>query len=271
VGDTYTYTATARLADGSVVVRPISWSIAESDRGAMTLGGVLVPLKTGVITLIATIDGDDWTGTTTAYDWADLSSGGAIRVALRSESQITNQFGTSENPNLVLSCTPEGYLFVYVLTSSFVTKNGQVGYFFDSGPNIFQTWNETPPSYRSLFHPGPTNLQVRSFAITLASARRFGFAFTEFLSTAKGVAFRVTGLNAIVGPLLSACPSNSLLMAGSDLRQDMLQLQAAAQVNPGLAAMSGLRQQAGSQPSAPPSLVGLHQAAVDSQVAARRP
>jgi len=271
VGDTYTYTATARLADGTVVVRPLTWSILESGKGSMTAGGLLTAFQTGVITLVARIDGVDWIGSTTAYDWVDLSSGGAIRVALRSDAQITNQFGSSEYPNLIVTCTADGYLFVYVLTTNFVTKNGQVGYFFDTGPNIFQTWSETAPSYHSLFHPGPTNLQVRAFATTLALSRRFGFAFTEFLSTAKAMAFRVTGLNAIVAPILNACPSNSLLMAAADLDRDMMEVQVSAQLSAPTTAVSQLRQQAGSRPSAQPSPSGLRVSAAETQVAARRP
>ena len=54
-------------------------------------------------------------------------------MALRSDATITNKFGTSEHPNLIISCTASGYLFVYVAFNNFVTANGLVGYTFDGG------------------------------------------------------------------------------------------------------------------------------------------
>ena len=270
VGDPYTYTATARLADGTVVVRPLSWSIVETDKGSMTPGGVLVPFKPGLITLVATVDGVDWIGSTTAYDWVDLSSGGAVRVGLRSDTQITNKFGTSEYPELVLSCTATGYLFVYVSLSNFVTQNGLVSYYFDSGAIVSRLWDELPPSYNSLWHPGPTNVERRTFAATMALARRFGFAFTEFNASAKAMIFRVTGLDAIVAPVINACPSNSLLVAGDELRRDLLDLQASAGLGTPAVSESRSRDQAGPRPAAAPALSGLRAAAEDSQAAVRR-
>ncbi len=271
VGDTYSYTATARIADGTAVVRPVSWSILETAKGSMTAGGILIPLQTGVITIVVTIDGVDWSATITAYDWLNLSSGGSIRVGLRADTPISNKFGTSERPLLLISCTADGYLFVYVSTDNFVTQNGLVAYNFDNGPIFTQTWDELPPSYSSLWHPGPTNVQRRTFAAVLALARRFGFAFTEFNASARAMLFRVTGLDLIVAPIINACPSNSLVASYDVLRQDLLELQGSA---PGrafaAAAESQLRDQVGSQPSSTPSLSGLRAAAVDSQVAVRR-
>ena len=227
VGDSYSYTPTLRLADGSVVVRPYVFSIQEVGKGTMTPDGTLVPLQTGTITLVVTVDGTAWTTTAAAYDWQDLSSGGALRVALRSDATITNKYGTSEHPDLVISCTASGYLFVYVSFNNFVTSSGLVGYNFDSGPNIFATWNELPPSYDALFHSGLTNVQRRSFAVLLATARRWAFAFTEYNSTAKGMLFRVTGLTPLVAPIIAACPSNSQVVDGTAIdldRQEVMRL-----------------------------------------------
>ena len=271
VGDTYTFTVTARLAGGAVVVRPVSWSIVETDKGSMTLDGVLVPFKTGLITLVATIDGVDWVGSTTGYDWVDLSSGGAVRIALRSDTQITNKFGTSEYPDLVISCSAAGYLYVYVAMSNFVTSSGFVSYVFDNGPIVSRLWDELAPSYSSLWHPGPTNVERRGFAALMALARRFGFAFTEFNAGAKAMIFRVTGLDAIVAPVINACPSNSLLLAGDDLLRDFLDLQASARLGTPAVSESRARDQAGPRVAAAPALSGLMAAAEDSQVAVRRP
>ncbi len=271
VGDTYTFTATARLAGGAVVVRPVTWSIVETDKGSMTPDGVLVPFKIGLITLVATIDGVDWVGSTTGYDWTDLSSGGAVRIGLRSDTQITNKFGTAEYPDLIISCTAGGYLFVYVAMSNFVTSSGFVSYNFDNGPIVSRLWSELAPSYNSLWHPGPTNVERRTFAAVMALARRFGFAFTEFNAGAKAMIFRVTGLDAIVAPVINACPSNSLLVAGDDLRRDFLDLQASARLGTPVVSESRARDQAGPRVTAAPALSGLMAAAEDSQMAVRRP
>lgn len=227
VGDSYSYTPTLRLADGSVVVRPYAFSIQEVGKGTMTPDGTLVPLQTGTITLVVTVDGTAWTTTAAAYDWQDLSSGGALRVALRSDATITNKFGTSEHPDLVISCTASGYLFVYVSFNNFVTSSGLVAFSFDGGASIVATWDELPPSYDALFHPGLTNVQRRAFATLLATARRWAFAFTEFNSTAKGMLFRVTGLTPLVAPIIAACPSNSQVVDATAIdldRQEVMRL-----------------------------------------------
>jgi uncharacterized protein YjdB len=68
VGDTYTYSATARTASGAVVVRPLVWRVVDQSRGSMTSGGVLTPLLPGPITVEVVIDNVPWQGTITAYD-----------------------------------------------------------------------------------------------------------------------------------------------------------------------------------------------------------
>ncbi len=60
VGETYAYTATASLADGTVVVRLATWSLAEPDMGIITADGLLTPLNPGTITVQVTIDGMLW-------------------------------------------------------------------------------------------------------------------------------------------------------------------------------------------------------------------
>jgi uncharacterized protein YjdB len=270
VGDSYTYTATARIADGSVVVRPITWSIVETTKGTMSPDGVLVPLQTGTITLRATIDGEPWVGTTSAYDWEDLSSGGSIRVGLRSDGTITNKFGTSERPTLLISCTASGYFFVWVSFDNFVTQNGLVSYFIDNGPILSQLWDELAPAFSSLWHPGATNVQRRAFAAILATAGRFGFAFTEFNGSAKAMLFRVTGLAPLVAPIIAACPSNSLAPSADEALRDIQALRTTAAFSALVSAESEGRARTGPLASTQPSLGALRVPKVDGQVAVRQ-
>jgi len=272
VGDSYTYTATARLADNTIVVRPLTWGIVEASKGIMTPGGVLTPLQTGVITITVTIDGVVWSGTTTAYDWVDLSSNGSLRVALESDATITNKWGTSEYPQLVLSCTASGYFFLYVATSNFVTHNGLVTYSFDNGPFFSPFWDELAPSYSSLWHPGPSG-STKLFAQTMAAARIFGFAFTEFNASAKAMLFRVTGLGPRLAPLLAACPSNFPAPLAALASAEVRSLSDRVVDSDGPAsAMAGerLSREARGAGSGPPPSLGMELRAPDTQVAVRR-
>jgi hypothetical protein len=273
VGDTYTYTATARLADGTIVQRPITWSVLETNKGSMTPDGSLTPLQTGTITIVATIDGVGWEVTADAYDWGTLASETSLYVHIDSDTRITNKWGTSEYPELVFSCNAtSGYFFAWVATDHFVTQNGQVTYQFDSGTYIHQTWIESY-NYSSLGHPGPTNLQTKNFAATMALARMFGFAFTEFNGPAKATIFRVTGLAPFLSALFNACPSNSLVAdqgsAQLQVIQDWSDLRAAgdapALVNP----EQGLREEMGPQLSPAPELIAAP-AGIQFRTAVRR-
>lgn len=207
VGDTYTYTATARIADGSVVVRPVTWSVADPTTANMSPGGVLVPLTASAITLRATIDGVAWTVTTNAYDWVAFGSGLTRGLGLTADVRITNKFGTDQYPDLLIGCSA-GTFVVGVSMSSFITNNGAVAFSFDGGTPITQTWLETS-DFHSLAYPGTTNQLRTSFASAIAGSRIFAFAFTEFLGTAKATAFRVTGLSALLPSLISACQLTS--------------------------------------------------------------
>lgn len=209
VGDAYTYTAAARLADGTIVNRPIVWNVKESGRGAITVGGVLTPLQTGTLTLQAIIDGDIWESTYTAYDWQSFVSSGNLFTSVEADVQITNKFGSSEYPQLVMSCGTSGNFFVWISTTGVVTQNGIVAMSFDGGTAFGQTWDELSPSYRTLWKPG-SNGTVKAFAQQIAAARTFGFAFTEFQGTAKATIFRVSGLAQRLAPLTSQCSSNSI-------------------------------------------------------------
>lgn len=209
VGDTYTYTATAELADGTAVDRPMTWSIQEAGKGTMTAAGTLTPLGTGTITIQVTIDGQVWQATLEAYDWLSLSGSGNQFLSLDADIEITNKFGSSEYAELVLSCSSTGTFFIWVHTEFFVTENGGVAYAFDGGAITTQTWIEFD-DFSALGHPGPTNLATKSLALTMAGARLFLFGFTEFQGPVQTMAFRVTGLAPLLQPLLNACPGTAV-------------------------------------------------------------
>ena len=215
VGDTYGYSATLRTADGSEVARSISWSVADPTRASITTSGALTPLQAGAITLRLTVDGTVWTGTTTAYDWAPFGSGPTFGVALPSDTRITNKFGTSENPILVIGCS-SGTLLAFVDTDHFVTHNGLVAYSFDGAPVVTQTWLEID-SFSALGFPGPTSA-TRLFATLMTQARTFAFGFTEFNSTVKAMIFRVTGAGTRIGAWITQCPASMSSITSSAAR-----------------------------------------------------
>lgn len=270
VGDSYTYTATAMLADGTVVVRPVTWSVLEPERAIMTADGVLTPTAPGTVTIVATIDGQDWLVDANAYDWVLLQGDQSLFVFIDSDTQITNQFGTSEYPELVFACNAStGKFFSWVDTEYFVTASGLVAYNFDGGAILTQTWIEFD-DFSALGHPGPTNLQTKAFASTMAGARSFGFGFNEFQGSAKVTLFRVTGLSAFLAPLFSECPSNSLVSGvDSQTRQAWGELRGVQRVSPEVSAERELREVVGPQSTSIPTLLPP-EARVDSRPATRR-
>src|SRR5690606_22325289 len=89
------------------------------------------------------------------------------------------------------------------------TSSGLVAMAFDGAAPYSETWDELAPSYNTLWKRG-NNGTVKSFASLMATARTFGFAFTEFQSVARAMIFRVTGMSSRLQPMLAQCPSNSL-------------------------------------------------------------
>ncbi|MEK9509051.1 Ig-like domain-containing protein [Gemmatimonadota bacterium Y43] len=219
VGDAYDYSLTARLADGTVVNRPVTWGVLDASRGAIDQSGRLVPLRSGTVTILATIDGVVWSVDVTAYDWQVLSGSTTSFLVLDADVEITNQYGSSEYPELVLSCnTSTQNFFAWVSTEGFVTESGRVAYGFDEGSIVTQTWIEFD-NFSALGHPGPTNLQTKSFATAMAGARTFAFGFTEFRGSAKVTLFRVTGLSSLLPSLMSLCPSNAVVAGAPAIDQ----------------------------------------------------
>jgi uncharacterized protein YjdB len=212
VGDSYSYTATARAADGTILDRPVAFRVLEPSRAQMTPGGTLVPLQRGSLTIVAQIDGTDWDASYTAYDWEAFTSGSDGFLSLESDARVSNRFGTVQYTSLVMSCSPTSRFFLWVRVPHMVTSNGLVAYGFDNGSPISQLWEELSPSFNTLWTPG-SSASVKSFAQTVASARRFILAFTEFNSVARAMTFRVTGLNEQLPSLLMRCP-NTIVQGG---------------------------------------------------------
>lgn len=210
VGDSYPYTITARLADGTVVNRPVTWSIVEAGRAQVNASGVMTPMQAGAFTMQVLMDGAVWTASYTAYDWEAYTSSGSSFAVLAADVSVTNRFGTVDRPELIASCGSSGYFFLWVRLPHIVTRNGLVAYSFDGAPPIGATWQELSPNYRTLWLPG-TNANAKAFAAQIASSRQFGFAFGEFNGSTQATLFRVTGATGFVAPLYTLCPSNAIV------------------------------------------------------------
>ncbi len=209
VGDTYQYTAEARLADNTLVQRLVTWTVVEPGKGTITQAGVLTPLATGAITVRATVENVFFNGAVTGYDWAFASDGITSVVALPADVAISNKFNQSEYPSLVVGCT-SNFFALFFSTDGFVTHNGLVSFSFDNGSPSSQVWDESS-DFSSLFHPGPTNLATKTFVNAVAASRIFAFAFTEFNGPARATAFRVARMATAVAPIFVACPSNAVM------------------------------------------------------------
>lgn len=208
VGDAYQLTAEARLADGTLVQRPIVWAIPVPGSLSISASGVLTALQTGTLNFTVTIGGVTASASVTAYDWQLLSGSGVVGLYLASNNEITNKYGQSEYPQLVIGCA-SGTFIVSIFTDRFVTANGFVSYSFNGGTIFNGNWLESS-DFSNLTYPGSTNLSRKSFANQIATGATFGLAFTEFQAAAKAMIFRVTGLAALLPTVMNACPSNSL-------------------------------------------------------------
>jgi hypothetical protein len=210
-GDTYQYTAIARLANGTVVQRPLTWRIAEPARGAISSGGALIANGPGALTLQAVIDGVVWEVSLTVYDWRRDVIAGSVFESLAADRTVTNRNGQSEFPELVFVCSSTGNFFAWVSLQRFVTANGVVAFSFDGGQPVGQTWTESD-NFNTLFKPG-LNPTVKSFALQVAASRRFGFAFGEFRGPSHATEFRVTGLSPLLADLFGRCPSGNPIVS----------------------------------------------------------
>lgn len=259
VGDSYAYTATARAADGTILERPVTWRVREAARASMTPGGIMVPLQTGTITIVAVIDGSEWDASYSAYDWDAFTSNGNGFLALESDARVTNRFGTLQYTELVMSCGPAARFFLWVRVPHMVTLNGLVTFSLDNGAPISQFWEELSPSFNTLWVPGASST-VKSFAQVVASARRFTFTFSEFNSVARTMGFRVTGLSERLPSLLALCP-NAIVQPGHaatvgepvDVRSSVARADVRATRRPDSASPEDARRRAAVGPAAPAS------------------
>jgi len=228
VGDSYAYTATARLSDGTIVSRPVTWSIVETGRAAVTASGLVTPLQAGSFTIRVVIDGEGWTGSYTAYDWTTFTSGSFSFAVLEADVSVIGRRGISTRPDLIIACSnTSGNFLMQVDTKEFITENATIAYSFDGVTPVTAVWRELPPEYRTLYHPGP-NGSTKIFATQISASRQFGFAFTEYLGTAKATIFRVTGLAPLLSPLLTLCPSNAIVAGAPSTGTDVEQLESNA-------------------------------------------
>ena len=228
VGDSYAYTATARLSDGTIVSRPVTWGIVETGRAVVTATGLVTPLQSGSFTIRVVIDGEGWTVSSTAYDWTTLTSVGFSVAVLAADISVIGRRGISTHPELVIACdNATGFFLMWVDTREFITKNGTIAFSFDGVAPVTAVWRELSPEYETLYHPGP-NGSTKVFASQIAASRQFGFAFTEYLGTAKATIFRVTGLSPLLSPLLTQCPSNAIVAGVPSAGGDAGELESAA-------------------------------------------
>ncbi len=228
VGDSYPYTITARLADGTIISRPVAWGIVETGRAVVTATGLVTPLQSGSFTIRVVIDGEAWTASYTAYDWTTSTSGGFSFAVLEADVSVIGRRGISTRPDLIVACSNTSGLFLnWVDTREFITENGTIAYSFDGAAPVTALWRELAPEYKTLYHPGP-NGSTKAFASQIAASRQFGFAFTEYLGTAKATIFRVTGLAPLLSPLFTQCPSNAIVAGASSAGSDAEQLESNA-------------------------------------------
>ena len=210
VGDTYSYSVTAKTADGAIVSRPLVWSTSDASRATISQSGVLLPTSTGAFRIQVTIDGSLWEATYSAYDWMSFTSGGTLFTTIEADNTIIGRRNIAEYPSLVFSCNTSGNFFTWVSFTNFITSSGAVAMSFDDAAPFSATWNELSPDFTTLWKPG-NNGAVKAFALQIAASRQFGFAFTEFLGSAKAMIFRVTGLSSRLAPIIAVCPSNAIV------------------------------------------------------------
>lgn len=210
VGDPYIYSAVARLADGTQVNRPMTWSVKEPASVSVSGGAsaAFVPRQTGAFTVRVTIDGEVWETPNTAYDWESSASNGSQVITLAADNLVTNRLGASEYPSLIVSCSNTGRFSVWVSTTNIASANGLVSLSFDGASPISQTWDLLGPNSSTLSKTG-SNGTIKALATQIASARTFTFAFNEFSGSNKTATFRVGGLQGRLPPLMAQCASDA--------------------------------------------------------------
>jgi len=209
VGHPHSYSAVARLSDGTEVSRPMTWSVSGTGAGTISADGVLEASGLGSLQVQVAVDGQTWDGpSVVVYDWLELVSDTHMFLGLESHIPADNRFGVSGFPELVIGCNIDTSFFtVWIGTPHVVSASGQVSYSID-GDISSGTWNESS-DFRNLFHPGSSD-QRKAFASQLAASDLLIFIFTEFNSGHITGIFHLAGLEARLPALLNACPVNYL-------------------------------------------------------------
>jgi hypothetical protein len=213
VGDLYTYTAIARSSTGQVLDRPMTWSVSDATAATITQTGAITALRAGSFNVRVTVDGVLWQTTITSYDWVAFGAFPTLGLVLTADVLITNKFGQSVYPDLVMGCS-SGTFVLFVDTDIFVTNTGGVSYSFNGGTILSATWLENSPTFEILQYPGLTNSARVGFANQIAASTTFAFAFTEFQGAAKATLFRVSGLAPRLSSLIASCQLTGNAVAG---------------------------------------------------------
>lgn len=204
VGVAYPVVATLRTADGTVVDRPVSWSVLAPDQGTVTIDGQFVASDTGAIIIRAAVDGVTSTHLVTGYDWQESSDVVTKVLRLDSDNLVANRVGVVSQPDLVVLCAA-GTFYVVVIVDGMEIADGTVRYRFDNGAVHEAEWLPASGAGALIF-PGTSNAAHKDFASAIAASGTFRFAFREHAGDEHELEFRVAGLAERIVPLLVGCP-----------------------------------------------------------------
>lgn len=213
VGQSYVVDVTQRLADGTIVQHPVTWSILVPGTATITGTGVVTALLPGNISVVSTIDGVAWVNVVTGYDWVATATATVRSASLVSDLAVSNSTGTPEFPNLLFSCNlTTGRFDVSVGFSGIVTGNGLVTYTGADALNVSETWLVSSPGFNLLTYPGTTNLLRKTFANAVATnwntILTFNFGFNETPQIPHTAPWIMGGISVAIAPVLAACPGN---------------------------------------------------------------
>jgi hypothetical protein len=194
----------ATRANGTAAAATLAtWQVA-SGPATITTSGLITATGNGPVVLLVTIEGFSQADSTTAYDWTPVTGTGLVGVSLvGSRSSVPIGDGPFTDPVLTISCST-GVLDLHVLTGNVMTQDATVAYFFDGGSQTVESWIQTGPSAAER-QPGP-NAAAKTLATKIAAAKVWGFAFVQLGGTQQSMSFHVTGLSALLDPILNACP-----------------------------------------------------------------
>jgi hypothetical protein len=194
----------ATRANGTAAAASLAtWQVV-SGPATITTGGLITGTGNGTVVLLVTIEGFSQADSTTAYDWTPVAGTGLVGVSLLgARSTVPIGDGPFTEPTLTISCS-SGVMDLQVLTGNIMARDATVSYFFDNGSQTIESWTQTGPSAAER-QPGP-NAATKALALKIAAARVWGFAFVQLGGAQQSLSFHVTGLSALLDPILNACP-----------------------------------------------------------------